>query len=168
MTEKGPDKFYTPSDATFYDLFMLKFKTIIDFVNPMKEKFGAEEVNEIVKKVGEDDGIKIAEQVKTQMPINSIEDVKNFYIGFMNSKPMQAALTYEILEETDKNLKFNVTECLYAKGFKDLNETELGYCAVCHADYALVKALNPKLKLTRTKTLMQDEDCCDFHFTLEE
>ena len=168
MTEKGPDKFYAPSDTTYYDLFMLKFKTIVDLVNPMKEKFNTEEVNEIVKKIGEDDGLKVVEQVKTKMPINNLNDVKKFYIGFMNSKMMQAALTYEILEDTEKELKFNVTECLYAKGFKDLDEPELGYCAVCHADYAVAKALHPKLNLKRTKTLMQGAECCDFLYTWDE
>ena len=168
MTDKGPEKFYSKFDATYYDMFMLKFKTIVDFVKPIQEKFGIEEVNKIVEKVGNDDGIQMVNQIKSQMPINNFNDFKKAFMGILSSKTFQTGLVYEIIEDADKKLKLNVTQCLWAKCFNDLKESEIGYCAVCNADYAMAKAFHPKIKLTRNKTLMQGKDLCDFCYEWEE
>ena len=39
---------------------------------------------------------------------------------------------------------------------------------ICCSDYAYCRGFNPKIKLTRTKTLMQGDDCCDFRWELED
>jgi len=38
----------------------------------------------------------------------------------------------------------------------------------CKPDFAAIKALHPSLRLERTKTLMQGDDCCDFKFIWED
>ena len=44
---------------------------------------------------------------------------------------------------------------------------DLGYACVCHADFGLPVGINPKLKLIRTKTLMQGHDCCNHRYVWE-
>jgi hypothetical protein len=56
---------------------------------------------------------------------------------------------------------------LWAKAFRDENAGDLGYAMVCYPDYAVAKGLNPKLKLIRTKTLMQGDDSCSLRYVME-
>jgi len=44
---------------------------------------------------------------------------------------------------------------------------EIGYATVCYADYAYTKAISPSIKLIRTKTLMQGDDCWNHRFVVE-
>ena len=168
MKDKGPEKFYSKFDATYYDVFMLKFKTIVDFVKPFQKKIGVEEANKIVEKIGDEDGVKLVNQLLTQMPVNNFEDFKKLFMSLLNSKNFQVALNYEIIENSEKKFELKVTDCLYAKAFRDLNEPEIGYCSVCNGDFAMAKAFHSKIKLTRTKTLMQGNDYCDHCYTWEE
>ena len=45
---------------------------------------------------------------------------------------------------------------------KELNDPELSYAVACHYDIEAAKNMNPKFVLTRKKTLMEGDDCCDF------
>ena len=38
---------------------------------------------------------------------------------------------------------------------------------VCYPDYAIARGRNPKLKLIRTKTLMQGDECCRLRYVKE-
>lgn len=76
-------------------------------------------------------------------------------------------LSFDIIENTDSVFEANVNECLWAKIFKDNDASDIGYACHCHTDFADAQAFNPKIKLVRTKTLMQGHDCCNFRYTLE-
>ena len=76
-------------------------------------------------------------------------------------------LTYEIVEETDKAVQLKITECLWAKIFRAAKASDIGYAAICYADYAWTSAFNPKMRFIRTKTLMQGNDCCNNRRILE-
>ena len=77
-------------------------------------------------------------------------------------------LTYDIVEDTERVFEVRVTECLWAKTFRDGDASDIGYAALCHTDYAASQAFNPKIRLIRTKTLMQGDDCCDARWVYEE
>ncbi len=77
------------------------------------------------------------------------------------------AIVFSILEETDRRLSFNVTRCLYAELYDRLGLKEFGFCLSCNRDEPLIKGFNPRMKLTRTQTIMQGADVCDFRIYLE-
>jgi hypothetical protein len=58
--------------------------------------------------------------------------------------------------------------CIFAKVCRDLDVAALGYVMFCATDFPLASVFNPRLRLERTKTLMQGDDCCDFHYVWEE
>jgi hypothetical protein len=60
-----------------------------------------------------------------------------------------------------------VKKCLWAKVFRDGDAADIGYAMVCYPDYAVARGLNPKLKLIRTKTLMQGDDGCSLRYVME-
>jgi len=77
------------------------------------------------------------------------------------------ALAIDILEETERNLSFNVTRCRYAEFYEKMEMKELGFCLSCCRDEPFAKGFNPRIKLLRTRTIMQGASLCDFRFILE-
>jgi len=77
------------------------------------------------------------------------------------------ALTSQMLEATPNSYEMKVTECLWAQTFREANEADLGFATHCYADEAIASAFDPRLKLTRTKTLMDGDDCCHFRWVWE-
>lgn len=78
---------------------------------------------------------------------------------------MERALSLETIEDTDKVFELKVTECIWAKVFRDAGlGGEIGHAAVCNMDYSWPPAFNPDFKMERTKTLMQGDDCCNHRY----
>jgi hypothetical protein len=95
-------------------------------------------------------------------------DLATFTAG-MRSMPSlyQHALVGEILEDTPLVFEYRVSRCLWAKAFRDEDAGDIGYAMVCNPDLAVASGFNPKLKLIRTKTLMQGQDSCSFRYVME-
>jgi hypothetical protein len=77
-------------------------------------------------------------------------------------------LVYDIVERTDRVCEIRITECLWAKTFREAGAADIGHPVCCAGDSANCQAFNPKMRLERTKTLMQGDDCCDYRWVLEE
>ncbi len=77
------------------------------------------------------------------------------------------AISIKMLEETDRRLSFDVVRCRYAELYDRLGMRELGFCLSCSRDEAFTEGFNPRIKLTRTQTIMEGAPTCDFRFTRE-
>ena len=77
------------------------------------------------------------------------------------------ALEREVLEQTETTYNYNIVKCRYAEMYRELGLADLGFVLSCGRDAAMFEGFNPRLKLTRTRTIMQGADCCDFRLTLE-
>lgn len=77
------------------------------------------------------------------------------------------ALELEILEQTPERLSFNVTRCRYAELYRRLGLADLGSSLSCQRDFALVEGFNPRIRLSRTQTIMEGAPHCDFRFTAD-
>jgi hypothetical protein len=80
---------------------------------------------------------------------------------------MQHALDAEIVERSPQAFAYRVKRCLWAKVFRDENAGDIGYAMVCYPDYAVARGLNPKLRLIRTRTLMQGDSDCVLRYQME-
>lgn len=72
-----------------------------------------------------------------------------------------------MIEDTPQAFEVKITECLWAKTYRDFNAADLGYILSCYPDYASTKAFNPKMRMIQTKTLMQGDDCCNHRIVME-
>ena len=75
------------------------------------------------------------------------------------------ALRIEVLDSTDTSFHFNVTRCRYAEMYREMGLAELGAVLSCNRDAAFCEGYDPKLRLTRTQTLMGGAPYCDFRYT---
>jgi hypothetical protein len=79
-------------------------------------------------------------------PIEDAERRKRFWSN---------ALTSQRIERTPKSYEMKITECLWAQTFREAHAADLGFATICYQDEAMAAAFDPRLKLTRTKTLMK-------------
>jgi L-2-amino-thiazoline-4-carboxylic acid hydrolase-like protein len=77
------------------------------------------------------------------------------------------ALDYEVVKETDDTFELNVTGCRYAKFYQELGAPELGFLLTCSADFPVAEGFGSEVELTRTQTIMQGADHCDFRYRLK-
>ena len=76
------------------------------------------------------------------------------------------ALDYEVLEQTADTFEVNVTGCRYARFYQEIGTPELGFLLTCSADFPYAEGFGGDVQLTRTRTIMQGADHCDFRYRL--
>jgi hypothetical protein len=74
------------------------------------------------------------------------------------------ALRTETLRSTPDAFDFNVVRCRYAEMYREMGLSDLGAVLSCNRDGAFCEGYDPKLRLTRTQTIMGGADHCDFRY----
>ena len=63
----------------------------------------------------------------------------------------------------ENTILYKITKCRWHDIMKEMNlEPSLFYASFCYGDYAMTKRFNPNFELTRTKTLVEGFQYCDF------
>ncbi|MDR1051233.1 MAG: L-2-amino-thiazoline-4-carboxylic acid hydrolase [Deltaproteobacteria bacterium] len=78
------------------------------------------------------------------------------------------ALEMAVLAETPVRLDYDVTRCKYAETYRQMGLARLGFLLSCGRDGAYMEGYAPKVKMTRTTTIMEGGRICDFRYSLEE
>ena len=128
----------------------------------MEKTIGKDRAHEIIKDVFYNDmtGM-VKEELEEQGPVKKFADFvrlekdENQQPNFRNI----VELTYP--HESETELSLNVSRCLYAEVFKEMGAAELWYLMVCNPDHAYAQASHPRIKLRRSKTLMEGHSCCN-------
>ncbi|MEW6263243.1 MAG: L-2-amino-thiazoline-4-carboxylic acid hydrolase [Thermodesulfobacteriota bacterium] len=80
----------------------------------------------------------------------------------------EGALEMETVAASEKSFIINVTRCRYAEMYREHGLADFGVLLSCNRDYGLLEGFNPKIRLTRTKTIMEGAELCDFCFIEED
>ena len=154
------------SRMTYEQYFRDKCHEMICLAEEFERVLGREKTLEIIGKARERYIVEITK--KERGLAKSFEDFKADEKAENASPYFSHTITMTYPEETPNKLTLHVTECLWAKVFKEMKATDLGYVLNCQPDFAYAKACHPNIKLKRTKTLMQGDDYCDHTFYWEE
>jgi L-2-amino-thiazoline-4-carboxylic acid hydrolase len=158
-------KFLEGSNMTFQEVFDFAFKSLIPVLQGLALALGEDHFLEVLKKVASECALKAGQDTARQLPCN---DFAAFNASMREpSHFAKHILTLEIVEDTPQAVEVKVTECLWAKTFREMGAAEIGYSLICHRDYADCQGFNPKITLTRFKTLMQGDDYCNHRFVWE-
>ena len=134
----------------------------------------------LIKAYGESFGDKaardVAQKVIGELAIEAGKMLKMFAGGDTMQHLQRAiplfsqggALEVDILEAGDTRAAVNVTRCKYAEMYREHGLEDFGYLLSCGRDFALMKGFNPKIKFTRTQTIMEGAAFCDFRFEVDE
>jgi hypothetical protein len=126
------------------------------------EEFDHQRVWEITRKVIQHLARQQGAQLANSMTKNDLEHFASVQETWNKDNAIQS----EILELTEKRFTFNVYRCRYAEMYHHLGVTELGKVFSCDRDFALIEGYNPRIRLTRTQTIMEGAELCDFCFEM--
>ena len=80
---------------------------------------------------------------------------------------MEDALEIEVEERTDARFAFKVKRCRYAEMYRAMGLGDIGHLLSCNRDGTFCEGYDPRIKLTRTQTIMQGAPYCDFDYRFE-
>ena len=158
-------KFLEDSGMSFQEVFDLAFKEFyIPIMKSLANEIGKDEFIETLKKARSECGKQEGQNLAKSLGKN---DMASFAAWIKENELFKHACTFDIVEETDKAFEQKITECLWAKTFREADAADIGYAAICYGDYTFAPSFNPKMKMIRPKTLMQGHDFCHARFVLE-
>jgi L-2-amino-thiazoline-4-carboxylic acid hydrolase-like protein len=74
------------------------------------------------------------------------------------------ALTIEVIDDKPGVFDFNVKRCRYAETYRAMGLGAIGDLLSCNRDGAFCEGYDPRIKLTRTQTIMGGASHCDFRY----
>jgi hypothetical protein len=134
---------------------------------PLLEALGDEFDRERVLEVARQVIVNVAHQQGAQLAESMSGNSLAHFAASMEAWKKGDAIEMEVLEQSDQVFAFNITRCRYAEMYAELGIPELGTLLSCNRDFALIEGFNPAVRLTRTQTIMEGADHCDFRFKFE-
>ena len=125
-------------------------------------EIGLEKAKRIVQGANEEAARRAGEDAAERIGSNTLADLAKDVATWGEG----GALDLEVLEQTGKVYRFNVTRCGYADKYRQMGLGEFGYCLSCCRDAHFAKGFNPDIELVRTRTIMEGGDVCDFLYRL--
>ena len=164
MTNPPGHKFQEKIPFSYEEHFRTVFTNFVKFLRTLEMEIGKKQVVEILKRWSAERGVEMAGDRR----VISFTEFKDYWKKASAQEYFSRTTTVEFPEESDTVLQCKYTECLWAKTFRELNAADFGKIMVCDPDHPYAQTLNPKLKLERTKTLMEGHDSCDHRYVWEE
>lgn len=140
----------------------IEARILAPLLETLAEEFGYQRVWEITRKVVQEIARSQGVQIAESMEKNDLEH----FASVQETWKKDNAIQCEVLQQTQKKFIFNVYRCRYAEMYHHLGAAELGKMLSCDRDFAFIEGYNPNIKLTRTQTIMEGADICDFCFEL--
>jgi hypothetical protein len=141
----------------------IEARLLAPLLEAFSNEFGRDKVWEIASEVIQDIARQQGAQLASSLESNDLEHFAMTTDAWKKDNAIQT----EVLEQTRKKFSFNVFRCRYADMYNHLGVPQLGKMLSCDRDYALVEGFNPDIKLTRTQTIMEGADFCDFCFEVQ-
>ena len=89
------------------------------------------------------------------------------HLGRKKIRESGGAYEKEELALTETRYDFDIKRCLYAEMYKKIGLADLGFVLSCGRDFDMINGFNPRMRLVRTKTIMEGHEICDFRIHLE-
>ena len=138
-------------------------RLLIPLIEALSARFGQAEVLEIVRQTI----IEIARQQGRELAESCPTNDLSAFASALEAWKKGDAMQIQVIEQTDRTFSFDVHRCRYAEMYQALGVPELGLLLSCNRDYSLIEGFNPEIRLTRTHTLMEGAESCDFRYQWE-
>jgi hypothetical protein len=160
--EASAHKFAADSGMSYEEVFKHAYvNSFIPTMRVLAERIGIDSIQSASSEAAAKGIRQMAKALRSHTIADWVMPLKN------PNRLWQHVLTYEIVEDTEDAFEVRITECLWAKTFRDADAADLGYACVCHADYAMAQAFNPKMHMIRDKTLMQGCTHCNHRWEMK-
>ena len=170
MTEDGQHKFDELVEVPFIKRYLNAFAQSVSLTREFERVFGKDKIHDVISRYFENQAVEHTKSRNKEdgVVIESLADFQEFYDNMWEEPHVKKTHTVEKVSHSEDKIEYRVKECIYAKAMRELDAADLGLVMMCNHDFPAARAHNPKLKLTRTKTLMEGHDCCDFVYTWDK
>jgi L-2-amino-thiazoline-4-carboxylic acid hydrolase len=141
----------------------IEARILAPFLEALCAEYDCEQVHKILQNVIQEIAHQQGAQLANSLKSNDLEHFTTVHDTWKKDNAIQT----EVLELTHKKFSFNVYRCRYAEMYYHLGIPELGKTLSCDRDFALIEGFNPHIQLTRTQTIMEGADICDFCFEVK-
>jgi hypothetical protein len=142
----------------------MQARVLVPLVRTLQAELGEEQANRLVRNALGDLYRTYGERWWRQQGTSDLgENMATALEGFAAGD----ALDYEVLNKASDAFDVNVTECHYARFYKEIGAPELGFLLVCSSDFPMAEGFGADVELTRTQTIMQGASHCDFRYRLK-
>lgn len=141
----------------------IEARILIPLLKSLEVECGQERVLKVVREVI----LKIAREQGAQLAESGGGALVHFAAS-LDAWQSGDAMQIEILEQSERRFAFNVRCCRYAEMYAALGVPELGALLSCNRDAALIEGFNADIHLTRTQTIMEGAEFCDFRYEMED
>ncbi|MBD3406050.1 MAG: hypothetical protein GF411_08000 [Candidatus Lokiarchaeota archaeon] len=156
-------------EISYFDFLKEVYSGRIELIREMERVFGKDAVHNTIERYYEQRSVSSSSKMMEQEePISTIEDFRTFLLKIDERPFMQKTMITEHPESDGKTVHRVVKQCMWADVFKELDASDIGDIMLCKTDFATASVFHPNVKLTRSKTLMAGDDCCDFIYSWEE
>jgi hypothetical protein len=132
-------------------------------------------IRSVIERIGRDEAITILREVNSKeaflrgksMRKSEGQDVVETLVKDVATWGDGGVFDMTVLEQTPKTYFFNVSRCPYYEKYQKLGLEEFGVEFSCCRDEPFARGLSSRLRLERTKTIMEGADCCDFRYYLD-
>ena len=138
------------------------FLELITYVRALEEEYGSDAIEILASAKYELTYKQWAELARSQED-NSV--AKLLDLLWKGAGPL---LEYEILYRDSEEIRLKVTKCFWADTFREMGAADIGKTLYCDDEHASASGFNTRIRLTRTKTLMEGNEYCDHCYLLEE
>jgi len=129
----------------------------IPYLKILEKEIGKEKVINSLKKLA----IQEAEQfARDFVEAEGRNDLSVFKYYGPDTPGIKNMLTIEVVEDNENAYEIKITECLWARVFRDADAIDYGYAAVCSGDVPFARKVNPNIDLDLQGTIMQGKSIC--------
>ena len=157
---KNDHKFQNEFCRTHEEAFSWRFGYFIDQMEIVSDTLGKDKLIDLLKTASYESQLKKANY--------KVENTFTHFVKkFKNNNYYDSTLTFEVIEESEKEFIVKTKECLWVKTFLDRSAGDIGYASMCYAEIGSSKAFNPKMSLELVKNLMLGDECCLKRYSIE-
>ncbi|MCQ4162211.1 L-2-amino-thiazoline-4-carboxylic acid hydrolase [Roseomonas sp. GC11] len=138
------------------------------FAKGIYEEMAAELGAETARRILRQAVVKLAKQAAADMAAEAPEPSLEHFVSIQPRWTREDALRIDVVRQDKAHFDFNVTRCRYAETYKEMGLGELGGILSCNRDGAFCEGYDPRLKMSRSQTIMGGASHCDFRYTWED
>jgi predicted ArsR family transcriptional regulator len=139
----------------------IEARLLAPIVDALGDKFGRQEVLEVVRNVVTEIARRQGRELATHMGRNDLQA----YGKSVEPWTRNDALQLRILDQDESVLNFDVVKCRYAELYRSLGIEELGSILSCDRDATFIEGFNGEITVERKHTILQGSSACDFRFS---
>ena len=145
----------------------MQAQVLVPILRALRAELGAERANRIVWKALAEWRSQLVRDMHASYTGTPTE---RWMAGIMDTLPrIGDAVDVQPLRQDSEAMEFNITGCRFAQFFRELGEPELGFALLCSMDDTTAEEIGAgEVPLTRTGTIMQGAERCDFRYALKK